>query len=741
MRFNRLMSVLALLTVLAPAMAGPEILPGHDLISSTDSKGEVRRWEITGPWGGDLRSLVASPDNNDLLYLGTSDGQIFRSTDGAATWSRLKPGLGKPGLSIDSILIDPRNTRVIYAGAWAVVNTERGGVFKSEDGGENWKLLEQTKGLSVRCLAMAPEDPNLIIAGSASEDRKLNGAFRSADAGRTWERITPEGDAEIHNVESIAIDAKDPSVIYAGTFHLPWKTTDGGTTWKPTGYKATGMIDDSDIFGISVDPSDPSLIYMNACSGIYRSNSRGEKWAKLPGIPFSARRTYALLPDPADPKVIFAGTSEGLWRTKDGGTRWMLLTSKNAVVRAIVIHPNKPNRVLIATDGFGVQISDNLGDDFSQSNSGFIHRHILAIMPDPAEHGRVLASVYHDGMSGSVYSSADDGETWRLSSKGLGTRDVYSFFQVPGNPDLIYAGTNTGVYRSNDRGESWSYVGVVKEEHPKKPVRKGRGRQSSTTATASSQKGGSGAATGTAQRRSRTAKKAEPQPAPPAGPILVQLDQQVDDLTGYVTSDGGTVLYAATLNGLYRTTNEAKGWEKLQLDGYDPTGRVFAVSTKKEAPDTIFAGTKEGLYISHDGGTTWDHVDRGPSDMSVKAIAQDPRDPNLVIVGTNQYIYRSTNGGRSWTLRGGGLTTGDYNTVTFNPANPDEVMAGDYYRGGVFRSSDKGYTWDRIDAGLPSTRVWILAFDPFDKDRLFAGSFSSGVYVLTIEHSARARSN
>jgi photosystem II stability/assembly factor-like uncharacterized protein len=715
MRFKKVLSsltVLTLLTVLGVAVAGKADSTGKAVVSSANSTGEVSRWEITGPFGGDVRSLVAAPDDVSMLYLGTSDGQIFKSTDGASTWRRLKPGLAKTGLSVDSILIDPRNPKVMYAGAWPVVTTEEGGVFKSEDGGQSWKLLGKTKGLSVRCLAMSPSDSNLIIAGSSSEDKKLNGAFRSSDAGKTWERITPEGDPEIRSIESIGIDPQDNSMIYAGTFHLPWKTIDGGKTWKPTGYKATGMIDDSDIFGITVDSKEPGLVYMNACSGIYRSNSGGEKWAKLPGIPFSARRTYALLPDPADPKTIFAGTSEGLWRTKDGGTRWMLLTSKSAVVRAIVMNPSSPKRVLIATDGFGVQVSDNLGDDFSESNTGFIHRHVLAIMPDESEHGRVLASVYHDGMSGSIYSSSDDGETWRLSSKGFGTRDAYCFFQVPGAPEVIYTGTNTGVFRSSDRGESWSYVGIPKPEPPAKPKRR------------------------TTRQRSAKVKKPEPQPAEPTGPQLVELNQEVDDLIGYVGAEGKVTLYAAALNGLYRTTDETKGWEKLQLDGYDPAGRVFAVSTNKDAPNTIFAGTKHGLYISHDNGVTWDHVDRGPSDMSVKAIAQDPRDPKLVIVGTNQYVYRSTNGGRSWVLRGGGLTAGDYNSVKFNPGNPDEVMVGDYFRGGVFRSSDRGYTWDRIDADLPSTRVWTLTFDPHEKDKVFAGSFSSGVYVLTIEHGS-----
>jgi photosystem II stability/assembly factor-like uncharacterized protein len=695
---------------------------------------------MTGPWGGDVRSLVASPDDPDLLYLGTSDGQLFKSKDGAGTWTRLKPGLGPSGISIDTITIDPRNTKVLYAGAWPVALGAEGGIFKSEDGGDTWKLLDKTKGLSVRAIAMAHSDSNILITGSAGDNKKHNGAFRSTDAGKSWERITPEGDAEIRNIESVAIDPENTSVIYVGTFHLPWKTTDAGKTWKQTGYKAAGMIDDSDIFGITVNPSNPGLIYINACSGIYRSASAGDKWAKLPGIPFSARRTYALLPHPAKPNTIFAGTSEGLWRTNDGGKQWKLRTSGRAVIRAIVIHPSKPDRVLIATDGFGVLVSNDLGDDFSESNTGFIHRHILAIMPDEEKHGKILASVYHDGFSGSVYSSADDGQSWQLSSRGLGSRDIYSFFQMPGKPDLIYAGTNTGVYRSSDRGESWSYVGLAQPEKPAakpKPVRGKRRVGSNTRSSAPAHGYQSHPAVSQHSRRTTKTKKPEPKAPPPpepTGPPLVELTSQVDDIIGTVDDQGKVTLYVAAMDGLYKTVDESKGWEKMAVGDYDPKGRVFAVSVSKKAPNFILVGTRHGLFMSHDAGASWDHVDRGPSDMSVKSIAQDPRDPNLIVVATNQYVYRSTNGGRSWLLRGGGLIAGDYSCVTFNPANPDEVMVSEYSRGGVYRSLDKGYTWDRIDAGLPSTRVWTITFDPFEPNRLFAGSFSSGVYVLTIEH-------
>jgi photosystem II stability/assembly factor-like uncharacterized protein len=732
--------------------------PNSSTIKEVTPK-EVRQWEVTGPWGGDVRALVAAPDNSNLLYLGTSDGQMFRSTDGTRTWHRLKPGLGRRGLSVDSIAIDPRDSRTIYVGAWAVARDEEGGVFKSQDGGDSWKRLDGTKKLSVRSLAIAPSDSTFILAGSANDDPKLNGVFRSTDAGKSWERISPLGDKEIHNIESIAINPRDTNMIYVGTWHLPWRTNDGGANWKQAGNKATNMIDDSDIFGISVDPTNPDLVYMNACSGIYRSVNGGDKWAKIPGIPFSARRTYTLLPHPTNPNVIFAGTSEGLWRSKDGGKRWMLITSKSHVIRSVIVTPDKPKRVLIATDDYGVLSSENLGDDFADANTGFIHRHILAILPDANERGRLLASVYHDGTAGSVFSSGDGGESWQSSSRGLGPRDVFAFYQMPDNPSVIYAGTNTGVFRSNDRGTNWTFVGKeqVKPEKPvRKPVRGKHGKRADLiepqaipassavgryVATPVTKASAPQKSKGASKKQSskRPVKKAKPIPEiiPPSWPPMNELTKQIDDLTSFVDSEGRRGLLAATMDGLYRTMDETKGWEKVVLGDYDVNGRVYSVSAHKDTPRRILVGTKLGLYISDDGGATWLHVDRGPNDMSVKSIAQDPTNPQIILLGTNQYIFRTTNAGRTWVRRGGGLPAGDYTSVAFNPANPDEVIVAEYSNGGVYRSSDKGYSWERLDslggAELPTTRVWTLSFDPFERDRIYAGSFSSGVYVLTIQ--------
>jgi len=174
MNIYRFVLLLTLISMSVPLARIAADNSGTDVLSTTTGK-EVRTWEVTGPFGGDARSLVVSPDNPDLLYLGTSDGQIFRSTNGARNWQRVKPGLEFRGLSVDHLVIDPRNTKVIYAGAWAVATGVDGGVFKSQDGGEHWEMLKETKGLKILSVTLAPSDSNTVIAGAS------NGAFRSTD--------------------------------------------------------------------------------------------------------------------------------------------------------------------------------------------------------------------------------------------------------------------------------------------------------------------------------------------------------------------------------------------------------------------------------------------------------------------------------------------------------------------------------------------------------------------------------
>ena len=75
------------------------------------------------------------------------------------------------------------------------------------------------------------------------------------------------------------------------------------------------MIDDSDVFSVIVDHDNPPVVFASACSGIYKSETAGNLFSKIQGIPFTARRTRVLKQDPTNENIVYAGTTEGLWKT------------------------------------------------------------------------------------------------------------------------------------------------------------------------------------------------------------------------------------------------------------------------------------------------------------------------------------------------------------------------------------------------------------------------------------------
>src|ERR1700680_2557116 len=276
----------------------------------------AQTWKPLGPPGGDVRTMAGDPSRPGRIYLGTADGHIFGSSDAGAHWTLLGRAGERLDAVITAIVVDPRDANVLFASTRMQDPAAGGGVFRSGDGGRAWRIAG-LEGQAVRALAIAPSNADILIAGT------LDGVYRSPDAGKSWERISPERHEELRNLDSLAVDPRDPRTIYAGTFHLPWKTTDGGRTWRPI---HEGMIDDSDVMSFLVDRATPGLLYASACSGIYRSDNGASQWKKIQGIPYTARRTYVIAQDPEHPGTVYAATSEGLWRTSDAGMTWRRTT-------------------------------------------------------------------------------------------------------------------------------------------------------------------------------------------------------------------------------------------------------------------------------------------------------------------------------------------------------------------------------------------------------------------------------
>jgi photosystem II stability/assembly factor-like uncharacterized protein len=722
-------------------------------------------WRTTGPPGGDVRALVVDPANPDRFYFGTLDGQIYTSADGGKNWQLLY-NFGKPRLFVDHIIVDSRDSRVLYVGGNR--HNQPGGFFKSTDRGLTWRESPQLKNLAIHSLAQSDSNPYTLIAGA------FTGIFRSDDGGETWEQL-PAQSTPVH-VESLAIDPRTSNTIYAGTFYLPYKSTDGGQTW--TSIK-NGIIDDSDIFAIDINPRDPNHVFASACSGIYESKNAGESWRKVQGIPSQSRRTRAILQHPSIPGIVYAGTTEGFWRSERGGDAdsWMVTTSRQLEINSIAVHPSRPDMVYIGTNNYGVMVSSDGGKSFIPMNGGYSGRFANAILADRETPNRIYASTINTATGGGFFFvSNDNGESWRPSMRSMPSRLItYAILQDARDANVIYLGTNLGVYRSPDRGASWAPVWAAEKQTPGKrgksrvaTSRRGARAKADDTVVRAQQALNAagynlGEADGKAGRATTAAVKkfqadrhlpvtgkldsitlAALGVGKPGGPTAAEtpadliLADAVNALVHTIHPETQEpAIFAATNTGLYLSSDPSKGWQKISFGNFDP--RTTCVATNPKQPETIWAGTSSsGVLISRDGGKSWKQVEGVSREVPVNTIVQDQQRPDYVYVGTKQALYMSHDGGKTWRVRGGNLPFGDFTSILVNPRNGDEIFAGNAYQtteigGGVYRSTNGGLSWARIDPKerrLPSQRIWALAFDAHNQNVLFVGSHSAGVYVV-----------
>ena len=761
-----------------------------DLAARTPYSAE---WKLTGPSGGDVRGLVVDPSDPDRFYFGTLDGQIYTSSDGARTW-RMLFNFNRPLLYVDHIIVDPRNSKVLYVATHR--HKEPGGFFKSKDGGLTWRDAPELRNEAVHSLAQSESNPDILLAGT------IKSIFRSTDSGETWSPLPTgalaaaaaqqRGDNEV-DVESLAIDPRNSNVIYAGTWYLPYKSTDGGQTWKII---KKGIIDDSDIFAINIDPRNADHVIASACSGIYETRDAGENWAKVEGIPSQSRRTRAIVQHPSMPGIVFAGTTEGFWRSTNGGGKnsWMVTTSRQLEINSIAVHPRNPNMIFIGTNNYGIMVSNDGGKNFLPSNTGFSGRFVDAIVTDRENPNRVYATTINTTTGGGfMFISNDGGSSWQPSMRNMPPRLIgYSILQDERDANTIYLGTNLGVYRSIDRGASWAPIAARKpatspgrRRAPSSSVRR-TVAQSPATRTAQPSKPGQRIAgpklsDDSVRRAQQALERAGYEIGTPDGQmgprtvaaikrfqtdrylsVTGQLDETTLAALGVTSANGGSVLahvaaltdpvnamasfagksgnelLAATNSGLFRTSDPALGWDRFSY-GQGIDVRTTCISTSAQSPSVIFVGTAtSGVLVSRNGGESWQRVSNVPSDTPVNVIVQDPRRSSYVYVGTKQAFYMSHDGGDTWSRRGGNLPFGDFTSILINPRNPDEIFVGNAYQtgekgGGVYRSNDAGSTWARIDLSehrLPSQRIWALALDSRDQSTLFVGSHSGGVYVV-----------
>jgi photosystem II stability/assembly factor-like uncharacterized protein len=588
-------------------------------------------WTRAGLFGADVRAMVLDPDDPDLVFIGTSQGEVYASTDGGRRWQPARGGIPFPGYVVDNLVIDGKGR--LWAASWGLWD---GGVIAvSEDRGVNWTRRDQgLEDFSVRAIAVDPSNADHLVVGG------LTGVYRTKNGGRKWEKIS-----EQINVESLAIDPRSPDRIYVGTWRQAFRTTNGGKSWKLI---AEGMVLDTDVFAITIDPKNPDNIWLSTCGWVYNSTDGGDKWVRYKEG-FNNRRIHSVAIDPRDSNVVYAGSVAGLYCTRDLGKTWEVVSDEGLVINAIGIHPKRPDRILLATEGDGMYRSDDGGRTFARTSEGLRNVRIAAIAPDPLRADRLFAAVLFGGSSSGIYRSDNAGSSWqKVNSTRLpevlslivrkdgeprflaGTEQGVFFSSdgaewtraepallpvrvakiVPFNRSRLFAATSEGVFTSRDGGKSWYRLANSNDRSGDLALGRFNGARALFALKATGLSvfdGNSWSSIAGAPQRGR------------ALALASDGDRQILVVTGVTGVRAGYV-------------TDAKEWREVEVPKVE---HATALTGERATGSTAYLAARDSgrIFIS-DNAADWRSIDTPLRLTDVAAIASDPFDPRRIYLGT-----------------------------------------------------------------------------------------------------------
>ncbi|MEO7454622.1 MAG: dockerin type I domain-containing protein [Gemmatimonadaceae bacterium] len=736
--------VAAALVACLPALAHAQERrgePGEDLEARDDYFWAQRSYPSrTRPYEAMLRARLAASQS----FAGLRSMSGMSSLAGG--WRSLGPngffgadnGFFNSGPQVDA----GRVTGVApsASGGPLVIATASGGVWKSTFG--VWSPLTDAQcALTTGAVSRDPQDENVIYAGTGEYNAGSSGCgmLRSTDGGASWTtlgasafRFSTGGSVAFARilVQRAAGTQQGATVLVAATNTAVFRSGDAGATWSIvlTGTTASVVAHPTRSGVMFAGNSDASNA---ARRGVYRSANAGVSWTPLPIFPgtdptqvgrielaasaAAPDRIYALVANRSNSRLL------GLFVWDDASSSWTTVAAS------------------------GVYTGDSRGDFGGQGS------YDLAIAVDPRDANKVFLAGIR------AYRSTDGGVSFRPMAMEIHC-DWHSIVFDLRNPDVMYAGTDGGVFVSTDAGDTWTsrnaglsitqyYPGIAAAPDGSKVM---GGSQDNGTHIFSGSPvwngftGGDGGYTivnyanpsivyGEAQWSS-------------AGAYIVRKDATSSTfrVTGIDHTDRGafippfimdpvtpTTLYFAT-HRLYRSVNEGSTWTALTSDLTKATGTVRTVAVAKSDPLTIYTGASDGMVqVSRDGGLSFTAVITGLPNRTVTRVVVDPSDATHALVtfsgfGTG-HVFETTTGGTAWRDISGGLIDAPANAAVFIPGLG--YMVGTDV--GVYQTTDDGITWQPGPAGLPNVIVQDLIYLPGIK-QVIAGTYGRGIHAYTV---------
>lgn len=688
----------------------------------------------------------------------------------------LGPAVG--GGRVSAVAGIPGNPNVYYVGAGG------GGVFKTTDGGNDWKaIFTHEATASVGAIALAPSNPSLIWVGTGESNVRNDvvtgkGVYFSPDAGQTWKAM---GLADAGQISRIVINPHNPDEVWVAALGHVWgpnaergvfHTIDGGKTWQKVLY----VNDQTGAAELAMEPGNPKVLLAamwqmvrypwnfedgGPGSGLYKSTDGGLTWTRLtkdlPDGPFGR---IGLAFAPSDPQRVYAliEAKKGLlWRSDDLGSHWIKVSDNHALdVRPFYfsqmeVAPNDPDRIYFLS--FQVELSTDGGHSAKVLGGDRMHPDNHAIWIDPRNPDRIL-----EGNDGGAYLSLDAGSTWKY----LNNLPIEQFYQVATDTETPYRVCGglqdnngwCGPSRSLNSDHIAGWINVIGGDGqyvvpaPSDPHILYADAQNAYIERIDTRTG--------IQQLVRPYFPDMGMESPGklkyrfnwTSPIAVSRTNANEVYLGgnvlFKTTDGGqhwsVISPDLTLND--KAKQESSGGKiNLDISGAENFDTILSIGLSPVNQQVIWVGTDDGLVqVTRDGGKSWSnasaHIAGLPKYGRVQQIEPSPFDAATCYVAfdfheldnNRPYVYKTGDYGRTWTAITAGLP--DDTPVRVVREDPNQkgflVAGGDT---GLFYSHDDGAHWTALKSNFPTAPVYDIKFVKANHD-LVVATHGRGLWVM-----------
>jgi photosystem II stability/assembly factor-like uncharacterized protein len=669
------------------------------------------KYRSIGPYRGG-RSLTAAgiPGDPTTYYFGSTGGGVWKSTDGANTWSPVFDKDGAPSIGSIAVAVSDPNTVYVGTGEACIRgNISQGdGVWKSVDAGKSWKSIGLKESRAIGKVIVNPHNPDIVFVAALGHPFGPNterGVFRTTDGGKTWDKVLYKD--ENTGAIDVAFDPQNPNILFASlweTRRTPWtlssggpgsgvyRSTDGGSTWKrldehglPNGpYGRVGL-------AVAANSERVYALIEAKAGGLYRSDDGGDTWDLVNGSHGLLQRPWYymhVIADPQDANTLYVADVE-FFKSTDGGHNFNKIKVPHGDNHGLWIDPKNTKRMIASDDG-GVTVSLDGGKSWTrednQPTAQFYH-----VITDTRTPYYVYGS-QQDNSTVAISSRSDDGAIGRDNWYEVGGGEAGYIAPNPADPNIVYAGDYQGnITRFDRRTNQVKSIAVWPELSD---------------------------ARGAAPLEHRFQWTA-PIVTSPFDPNTIYYGGE----RIFKTSDGG--MHWEAISGDLTRNDKSKQQPSGGAVTIDDTGTeyydtVFSIAPSPLAKGLIWAGTDDGLIqITRDEGKSWTNVTPKNVDLAewsrISLIEASPHDAGTAYVAIDRhqnddlapYIYKTIDYGANWSR----ITNGIPDGVFVRAVREDPKRKGLLYAGterGVFVSFDDGAHWRSLQINLPITPVHDL---------------------------------